>query len=351
MLLLLLALPIVMGQNLLPSREQSYLVQGWGNGLYPWIYNQIFEETNDVDIAFVGSSHINDLDTPYVLAKLSEKLGRPAVVRTLPFAGAAYDGLYFITRDLLTHRRVRLLVFYDEKNVLHYRNNAIPTLFRFADDAYVLPGLSLPEQALLYFAAVVGMPRNGLCLLRDNLPAPLDTNTPNYWKKTANAPPGNRFGYIPVFRGFAPDPGARSESFKRFAPAQPAQAADAMVYSPATKTNFEFSTVPLPAWQAHFARLFAALTREHGVKTVMLYLPVTAELRRSAIPERTFWPEIMNGVVLLGVPPLKMFGTLTDAEASMFYCDPGHFNLNGSDYFTPLITPALIKLYENQPAH
>jgi hypothetical protein len=60
LLLALLALPVVVGKNLLPPREQAYSVQGWGNGPYPWIRNQIFEETNDIDIAFVGSSHLCD---------------------------------------------------------------------------------------------------------------------------------------------------------------------------------------------------------------------------------------------------------------------------------------------------
>ena len=46
-------------------------MQGWGNGPYPWIRNQIFEETNDIDIAFMGSSHIlHAMDTPYVQAQI-----------------------------------------------------------------------------------------------------------------------------------------------------------------------------------------------------------------------------------------------------------------------------------------
>jgi hypothetical protein len=52
--------------------------------------------------------------------------------------------------------------------------------------------------------------------------------------------------------------------------------------------------------------------------------------------------------VLLGIPPTKLFGTLTDEEVLKFFGDPYHFNQNGQEYFTRLITPALINLYETQ---
>ena len=67
LLLALLLSPVLVGKNLLPPREQAYAVPGWSNGPYPWIRNQIFEETNDIDIAIIGSSHIwNAINTPYV---------------------------------------------------------------------------------------------------------------------------------------------------------------------------------------------------------------------------------------------------------------------------------------------
>ena len=349
LLLVLLALPAVVGKNLLPPREQNYASQGWVSAPYPWIHKQIFDETNDIDIAFVGSSHIfNAINTPYVQATLSEKLGRPAVVRTIAWGGAGYDVLYLITQDLLAHRKVRLLVFYDENTGL--RNSQIPILFRFADNAPMLPGLSLSEQGMFYFAAVVGMPRNLMCLLRSNLPAPLVTDKPNFWEIVANGPgPATRLGSLAVRRGFVTDATFATAPFEPFTPEASARPADAPVYSMDTKTNFEFSSELIPSWQAHFARQFAMLLKEHGVQSVMLDLPALAEARSPVIRERTFWPEIFPGeVALLGIPPAKLFGTLTDAEVLKLYGDPYHFNQNGQEYFTRLITPALINLYETQ---
>ena len=350
LLLVLLALPAVVGQNLLPPREQAYSIQGWGNGPYPWIRNQIFEETNDIDIAIMGSSHIwNAINTPYLQAKLTEKLGRPAVVRTICWGGAGYDGLYFITQDLLAHRRVRLLVFYDENPGPGSHTAALPAFFRFADNAAALPGLALPEQALYYFAALVGMPRNLLAQFSPILPAPLVTDQPNYWTLTANAPnPANNLGCLSVRKGFAPDPMTPPAPFELFTPQTAASPADAMFFSTDAKTNFEFSTTPIPAWQTHFARHFAALLQAHDVRAVMLYLPALAEARSPVISERSYWPDILDGATLLGIPPVKLFGGLTDTELHKIYGDPVHFNENGQLYFTRLITPMLIELYQAQ---
>src|SRR5580658_7362886 len=87
LLLFLLAAPWLAHKTFLPHREQTYSSQSIRFEKCPWAQKFIFEETNDIDIAFVGSSHLcAGIDTPYVQQKLSEQLGRPAVVRTIFFA-------------------------------------------------------------------------------------------------------------------------------------------------------------------------------------------------------------------------------------------------------------------------
>jgi hypothetical protein len=354
LLLVLLALPVLVGKNLLPPREQAYAVQAWGNGPFPWIRNQIFEETNAVDIAFLGSSHIfNAINTPHVQADLSAKLGRPAVVRTIAWGGAGYDGLYFIAQDLLAHRRVRMIVFYDENPAGANRNNVAVSWFRWADNSAALAGLPLPDQSLFYFASIVGMPRNLLSLVRPNLPAPLVTDQPNYWTIIANAPnPATQLGCLSVRKGFAPTLMSDAAPFLEFRPATAAAPTDAVVFSTQVKTNFEFSSAPLLEWQVHFAKKLAELFRQNRVQPVMLHLPVLAEVRGPVMSERADWPEIFGGdCKLLGIPPAKLFGGLSDRAVLKLYGDPVHFNRNGQEYFTSLITPALINLYETKSSH
>ena len=350
LLLVLLLLPALAGKKFLPPREQAYAVQAWGNGPYPWIRNQIFEETNPIDIAFMGSSHIfNAINTPQVQAELSRKLGRPAVVRTIAWGGAGYDGLYFIAQDLLAHRRVNMIVFYDENTGGANRNSAAVSWFRYGDNAGALTGLPFREQSLFYFATIIGMPRNLLCLARPNLPAPLVTDKKNYWEIVADGPsPVTQLGSLSYGKGFAPTPMSEAAPFVAFKPATAAAPSDAVAYSAATKTNFAFAAAPLPEWQAHFAKKLAALFRENHVQPVMLHLPILDEARSPVLAERADWPQIFDGdFKLVGIPPAKLFGGLSDDEMLKLYGDPVHFHRNGQEYFTSLITPELLKIYED----
>lgn len=353
LMLLLLLSPVLAGKKLLAPREQAYSSQSWGSGPYPWIEDQVFHETNDIDIAFVGSSHIlHAIDTPYVQAKLSERLGRQAVVRTVAWGGAGYDAVFFITRDLLAHRKVRMLVFYDEDPAPGIRNNQVPAWFHFSEDAGLLAGLPLREQGLFYFAAIISMPRNLLNLARHNLAAPLVTTPPNYWEQHyGSASIVKLLGATCSEVGFSYDTmGDHFTAFTPFVPHTGVTPADTEVYSRQAKNDFEFGASPLPEWQVHFASKLSELAQTNGCKMVMLHLPVLADASVPVIRERTFWPEIFKGdFSMIGIPPAKLFAGLNDQELHWLFTNIGHFNKNGMTYFTPLITPALLQIYESHP--
>jgi hypothetical protein len=341
--------PVLAGKKLLPPREAAYAGQSWGSGPYPWIEDQIFHETNDIDIAFMGSSHIlHAIETPYVQLKLSERLGRPAVARTLAWGGAGYDGLYFIARDLLAHRKVRMLVFYDEDPAPDYRYPQISCWFRFGEDSGLLSGLSCREQSRFYFAAVLGLPRHLLNLIRSNLPTPLTSNPPNYWEQHyGSASIVQLLGCTCSELGYNYD--TMSDAFTAFTPFTPGTAvspADTETYSPAATNDFEFSTTPLPDWQTHFARALAELARTNHCQLVLLSLPVLADAPVKTIRERARWPEVFGGdLKMIGLPPAKLFAGLSDEQLHWLFFNLAHFNKNGMAYFTPLITPALLRIY------
>ena len=356
LLLLILLSPVLAGKKLLPPREQAYAVQGWGNGPYPWIRHEIFEETNAIDIAFVGSSHMmKGINTPQVQAALSEKLGHPAVVRTVAWGGAGFDGLYFITQDLLAHRRVRMLVFYDENPGGGLRNSAATAWFRFGDNVASLKDLPLADKGLFYLASLIGMPRNLLSLIRPNMPAELFSNHPGYIKPAdmafSDAP--NRQGAVATPLGFNSNPVIPDYApFVHYQPPATNYAVPAIYSALNPSRDFEFSIAPLPVWQVHFAHQFALLAEKHGCKLVMLHIPTLENVREAVIPERAFWPAIFStNLTLVGVPARQLFFGLTDDEIKKLFSDKGHFNQNGMEFFTRLITPALLQSYDAPPNH
>ena len=63
-----------------------------------------------------------------------------------------------------------------------------------------------------------------------------------------------------------------------------------------------------------------------------------------------FWPEVFGGnATMIGIPGAKLFaGVSQEVLTNQLYNDPVHLNRNGQKFFTPLITPALMQIYENQ---
>ena len=355
LLLVLLVAPALLGKSTLPPREEIYSSIWWANGAFPYLDQQIFTEKGDIDIAFIGSSHIwNAFNTPYVQQQLSDKLGRPATVRTIGWGGAGYDELYFIAHDLLQNRKVRMLVFYDSYNAQDRPNPLASRWFRFGDDADALQGLPLRLQAEYYFAAIIGLPRDLLNLLRPNLPADLHSASTAYWENLPAARGENissNLGALKEHVGFSADsdnPG----SFEPYEPPVENRASDAVIYSPATRDQWEFAGHALPSWQLHFARRFAALGAEYGCKMVLVHVPAVDEMTAPVIRERQLWPETLQADIgMVGIPPAKLFSGMTDEDVKKLYADNFHMNKNGQAYFTAIMTPSLLEFYVDQVPH
>lgn len=347
LLLTLLSLPAIVPQSLLPSREQSYASLGWENGPYPYIRQQIFEEKGDIDIAFIGSSHIlHCLDACRIQKALSQALGRPASVRVLGWGGSGFDAIYFISKDLLAYRKVRLLVIYDDYNPQN-RNKASTVWFRFQEDAAALIGLPIKDEADFYLTSLIGTPRNLLCLLRPNLPA--DPGQANYWTtRYRSISLTTNLGSTTSELEFNQIDAKPPVPFTSYIPETGATPADACIYSPATKTNFVFGIKPLPALDSHFLHQLGALARAHGTRLIFLHIPVLDEAQTPTINERAFWPDYLgSSLIMLGIPPARMFAGLTPSQAEKLYFNPTHLNKNGQEYFTTLILSSLLTIYNH----
>jgi hypothetical protein len=357
LLLGIFLLPIVLHGRLLAPTRENYLQQGWDTfGDYQYLYRQIFEETNDIDIAFVGSSRIwLGIDTPYVQKKLSEQLGRPTVVRTIAWGWGGFDKFYFVMRDLLERRHVRLLVFNDEGQSVNLMDPFVRRWFRFGETGTNLADFPLRLRLDYYFAAIQGMPRNLVDILRPNLPCEFSVADLARLEKTYySTDPATQLGSLALRQGFSSSPIFEDNHppFEFFTPATEVQPSDVLIYSTATSAQFQFVGPPMLAAQTHFAKKFATLAAKNSTRLVLLHVPNLTDVGRSTIPEREFWPETLHAdVALIGIPPQKLFAGLNDAEIHKLFAEQYHLNQNGQKYFTRLITPALLKLYEASTNH
>src|SRR5262245_59455104 len=93
----LLLLPLIAGKTGLLSRANAYATMPESTGPFSFQHQQIFKETSDVDIAFIGASVVLfQIDTPHVQRALSEHLNREARVIALASLWGAEDRNYFV---------------------------------------------------------------------------------------------------------------------------------------------------------------------------------------------------------------------------------------------------------------
>ena len=287
LLLVLIALPALLGHSALPPRATIYTALPDRYGPFPFIHRQIFEEKGDIDMVFAGSSHIwSGIDTPAVQQALGARLGREAKVITLGWPWSGFDAVYFITRDLLEHRHVRMLVINDEFLADDTPHRAAHRWFRYGDDAAALDGLPWRGKAALYGGAVLGLPRNLLALLRQDRSWNDENPIPSVWKSFYRAPdPGTRLGALSAHVGYDYDPG-----FAAFHPPIVEPGSDAYDYHPGAEDHFRFGGRPTQPYQRHFVRKLAELARAHGTQLVFSHLPTIEEASAPVVQEREFWP-------------------------------------------------------------
>lgn len=341
LMLALLLLPLIAGEGWLRPREEIYSSLPWSLGPYAYLHNQIYEEKGDIDVAFMGPSSMwSAIDTPYFQKELTEKLGRPAVARTLCWNWVGADAFYRITRDVLEHRKVHMIVFCDM--TILAANTPHPmasSLFRWPERGEDLAGLQLHPRAAFYGAAVLGMPKNLLGRLRSNLP-PLDSaefSSPNH------DPMPNPFGRL----GALSYRHTEGRPFVEFAPATIPDKSNFRIYGQSTKASFR--TPPrIQPMQAEFVRKLAQVAHEHGIKMVYLYLPRIDEIRSETIMPNAYWPDAYkDDLTIVGMPPSQLYAGLSDDAVRSMYWEHTHLNENGQRFFTRVVTPELVQIYGN----
>src|SRR5437016_3433798 len=190
-IVVVLLMPALVAKTNAPKRRDVYPTIAWKYGPFPYIERKIFDEKSDVDMVFMGSSHVwNSINTPYVQQKFSEKLGRNAEVFSLDWPWGGFDAVYIIAHDLLERRRVHVLMIYDEGlgRGVDGPHPHSSRWFRIGENSEALEGLPLISKAQLYGGAVLGMPRHLLSVVRPNLMEDPEHGRPNFFDEYYRAP-------------------------------------------------------------------------------------------------------------------------------------------------------------------
>jgi hypothetical protein len=334
----------------LVDESKNYPTFAWGIGEFPWIQDEIFQKKGDIDIVFIGSSHMwTAVNTPFVQRKLSEKLNRRSEVITLGWNWSGYDALYSVASNLLEHRRVRMIVVYDEN--LRRDDSLHPLSYRMiqvGSRPEEFEGMPWPSRLQAYAGAVLGLPRHMLSLVRNDR-----LESPEHWKDAAylrSLDATDLTAQLGSLRATKEMEGLESGETAPASASRPAMAGDARICTEGTPTDAAYAGSPLGPYQLYFARKFARLCSDHGTTVVALHIPVSGAEDEKVITERQPWSEMLGSPVdLVGIPGAALFGGIPPGQIHRYFYEKDHLNRNGQDLFTPLITPNLLKLYKASP--
>jgi hypothetical protein len=355
LLLLLLLSPVLVPSSALPSRDELYRALPRDVGPFGFIDQQIYHEKDDIDIALIGPSQIwCDINTPYLQEALSKKLGRPAVVISLCWPWSGFDAVYMVARDLLSRRKVRLLVFCDASGARPQQqlpHQLAWRWFRFAQDAGDFADFPLAAKVQYYYGSILGMPRNLIAMLRPGLPAIATPEKLADDEVFFRGPlPSTRLGSMARRDGFALD---TPPVFREFVPSTTASPDDVVIYSPVTADEFDFQKdMPAHSLQSRLAKKFVDMARSHGTSLACIYMPWSSDMKSTRIKEQYDWPALLgDDVKLVGIPGARLFAGMSEKDVTKLYWDFFHFNENGQNYFTPIVTPRLLELYDDAKTH
>lgn len=330
-----LVLPVLITASGVSSRRDSYRLMPEHFGAYSFAEKEIFEEKGDIDILFVGSSVTwQDIDAPQIQAALSKELGRPATVLLFGHNFNDMDITYVKVRDLLQKRHVRLVV----TSVLRepFTEGSSQTAFKFlryGEYMEPLEGLPAESKISLYACSVLRGPRDILAIARHDRSGP--------------SPYADDLGAFKAELGMGRD----KKAFESYAPVSPVVPASDMIYLTARPGRFEFSNTLIPRHQDRYLEELVKMLKSENVPLAMINLPGYKERHESKVSEWQDWSKRFGRETpIIGIPPSILFAGLSEDEIERLYCDTEHFNINGNEFFTRAVLPAILKVYDDHAA-
>ena len=312
--------PLIM-PKVLPVKAR-YETVPWGLGDYAFMREQIFEESRPVDVLFLGPSAVWAGINPDVVEQaLTARSGREATVLNFGANFFGHELAYFLLRDTLLHRRVRLVVLGVPSPTMSTPHVVTPYMLDVYRDAALID--SAPPRARLtyYAAAVLGAPRQLLSLVRPNRALNDFEQARHLIEKSGH--------------------GQHYETRADRGTVENVDDADGDAWL--TKGNRRIVEDPPEPHQEALLRAIAALCEQSGTRLTLVHMPrQTDDASVVVLPVS----DLLDGRLRLIAPASKFMFLEPDGRAA-FFRNAGHLNYRGSIQFTRDILPAVLSAYDD----
>jgi hypothetical protein len=332
---LLLGLPLLLAASGQPSKEALFAAVPASAGDFQYLYRQIYQEKSDIDVLFLGSSTLwFGVDVPMVHKELVADYRKDKTVLMLGHAFSGYDLDYYLLKELLSRRKVRLAflispnIYFVFSDWPHKYTDYWFTL----QDWNMLSGLSFPKKLSMYSQTVLGGLRQLLSLVRPNEAFRL-------WQQCDRT-----LGYMPCLTGFTQG-GDRHLPFKEFRPAPPQLPAEALFFS-SNPASFGFFDKPLAEYEWKYFRQCVDLLHARGIPVVLIHTPYFLEAPDLVTERLDIGLFNDKNTDIMGVPHRVLFNGLDEEKRKLFYFDHLHLNANGAEFFTKAVCRGIVHAYK-----
>ncbi len=347
---ILVLIGIFAAVNLGLDREARYYQVATDSGPFAFIAEEIFHETEDLDVLFLGSSDAGAFFYPEIVQEaLTEATGKEARVLTMAFAWRGEDLYFTILKDLLARRRVKT-VFINPP--IFNQEDPHPVSRTMIDWAWLwdLQGIPWHLKGEFWREALLGslqIAQNEFQAWRTGQRPDPSAQHSYLLAKTYSGALVEHMGYLPR----APEVVGPREPFVDRSDLQPPQFEPAeILFTGGAHSEFEYSDFSSSGYnerEQYFLDRIVQLAKEFGftlgyVQTTMATVGSRAQKKVQMRPYRFAEKEIP----LVGVTFAKLFAGLPQPEDFKFlYIDSSHTNAIGAQYYTKAILPALLKVH------
>lgn len=320
--------PFVM-PTVLPARSR-YEAIPWGLGDYTFMREEIFDASGPIDVLFLGTSSVWAGINPGVVREaLGRRLRHEPTVLNFGADFYGHESAYFLLRDTLERRRVRLVVLGVPSSGTFAPHVVTPYLVDVHRDATLLRSLPLAERPAYYAAAVLATPRQLLSLVRPNRGLLAFEQAKH---EIGRAGGGQHYD--------TRDPDAPGPDTDEQAASHVDGAADALLSS----DNPRIRRTASSPHQEIILRAIAALCAREGAQLVLVRVPLQDDdVRTVELPGSDF----LDGTLRV-IAPASQFLSGSPPERAPFYRNAGHLNYRGSVRFTGDLVPALLAAYDGR---
>jgi hypothetical protein len=307
--------------------------------LPPFLYEQIYLESEPIDILLIGASTLtHGVDARRLEDHLSDTKGRKLNVLTLGFSSQGDDLIYIVLKQLLKRRKVKHIFLSLPTYTQEYPHHSLKHLIDVKDSIAITEGLGGWSKLRWITLPVLSSMRHMISIFRKDI---LSGVKPHNLKHNGSTVRKRGWGRkVSLNKKQMKDLNLKRDwtwEFDKFEkknlPIKEIEP-NSWIHELNSRQSFKSREI-VSSYQYHFFNKVFDLVEISETKISFLHMPHFEERKEEKIILKINSKKISSkNIKIIGIPNAKLFKGLSNSEVQELYFNNNHFNENGVVFFT-----------------